>query len=148
MRASSALLLLATTACVTRPRARSGLEARAALGVPEQVETVVRQAVQLDAAADRGADSLYAPEAVVIANARLRFAAPRLAAVGWGGRTTITGVTVTLEGRFAWALVDYRWSNLRQPQVEAGRASFVCEQRPKGWQIVHLHSSQVLPGDR
>ena len=52
------------------------------------------------------------------------------------------------EGRFAWVLVDYRWINSERNQAEAGRATFVCEQKPKGWRIVHVHSSQILPWDR
>src|SRR5713226_7191838 len=135
-RSATALAVLLVAGCVSRTR-RAAVEPRTALGTPERVEAIVRQAVVLDAAADRGADSLYAPEAVVVANARIRFAAPRLAAVGVGGQVTITGVTVTLQGRFAWALVDYRWYNLPQRQVEAGRATFLCEARPSGWQILH-----------
>jgi ketosteroid isomerase-like protein len=62
----------------------------------------------------RAADTLYAPEALVVAN----------------------------------VLVDYRWINSERNQAEAGRATFVCEQKPKGWRIVHVHSSQILPRDR
>jgi hypothetical protein len=32
-------------------------------------------------------------------------------------------------------------------QAEAGRATFVCEQKPKRWRIIHVHASQVLPWD-
>jgi ketosteroid isomerase-like protein len=45
-------------------------------------------------------------------------------------------------------LVDYRWINSERNQAETGRATFVCEQKPKGWRIVHVHSSQILPWDR
>jgi len=73
---------------------------------------------------------------------------PRFAGVGYGGRVTVAGVTVTLEGRFAWVLLDYRWFNLTTNQAEAGRATFVFEEKPDGWKIIHVHSSQVLPWDR
>ncbi len=92
MRASTALAALLAVGCVSRTRRPASLEPRTALSTPAPVETIVRQAVLLDAAADRGADTLYAPEAVVVANARIRFAAPRLAAVGLGGQVTITGM--------------------------------------------------------
>ena len=104
-----------------------------------------RQAVLLDAKGDRAADTLYASEALVVANARVRLGTPRFAGVGLGGRATVAAAAVTLEGRFAWVLVDYRWVNTERNQAEAGRATFVCEQKAKGWRIVHVHSSQLLP---
>jgi len=91
---------------------------------------------------------LYAQEALVVANARVRSAAPRFAGVGYGGRVTVAAANVTLAGRFAWAMVDYRWVNPAQNQAEAGRATFICEEKPGGWRIIHAHSSQVLPWER
>ena|SRR5882672_5665926 len=115
---------------------------------PGEVQVLTRLAVNLDAAGDRAADTLYAPDAVVIANARARLAAPRLAGISSGGRVTVTATTETLEGRFAWVLVDYRWVNAEQRLAEAGRATFLFERRERGWKIVHVHSSQLLPWDR
>ncbi len=149
MAASRAWLVavLALAACTTRrPVAR--LTPRAAPGVPNRIEAMARAAIQLDAAADPKADTLYAGEAVVVGNARVRLGVPRFAGVGYGGRVTVAGVTVTLEGRFAWVLLDYRWFNLTTNQAEAGRATFVFEEKPDGWKIIHVHSSQVLPWDR
>ena len=108
----------------------------------------MRQALAADAAADRAADTLYAQEAIVVANARTRLRTPRFAGVGYGGRVTIAAATVTLQGRFAWGVLDYRWFNVAQQQAEAGRATFMLESRPAGWRIVHVHSSQLLPWDR
>src|SRR6266581_1165845 len=65
-----------------------------------------------------------------------------------GGRVTVAASSVTLEGRFAWILADYRWIGSQRSQVEAGRATFICEQQSRGWKIIHAHSSQVLPWDR
>jgi len=152
MRASARrVLLLAATlgaACVTRSRRLAPSGATAAVGTPDMVQEMARQAVLLDAKGDRAADTLYAPDALVVANARVRLGTPRLAGVGLGGRATVAAAAVTLEGRFAWVLVDYRWLNSERNQAEAGRATFVCEQKPKGWRIVHVHSSQLLPWDR
>ncbi|SRR5258705_6342022 len=142
------ILLTATvlgTACVSRTVTPHGI---AAATTPDAIEAVARLAVSLDATADRGADTLYTPDAVVVANARARLAAPRLAGVATSGQVTVTAATVTLEGRFAWVMLDYRWINAQQRQAEAGRATFVLEQRERGWKIVHLHSSQLLPWDR
>ena len=152
MRASARrALLFATalgTACVTRTRRLAPSGTAAALGTPDVVQEMARQALLLDARADRAADTLYAPEALVVANARVRLATPRFAGIGYGGRGTVAAAAVTLEGRFAWVLVDYRWTNSDRNQAEAGRATFVCEQKPKGWRIIHVHSSQLLPWDR
>jgi len=150
-RASLTLTALLVAGCVTRTQRLTpvgGATPAGALGTPDQVQVLARQALQLDAAADRAADTLYTAEALVVANARVRLAAPRFAGVGYGGRITVAAATVTLEGRFAWVMIDYRWINSQQQQAEAGRATFVCEEKGRGWKIVHVHSSQLLPWDR
>ncbi|HEU5262113.1 MAG TPA: nuclear transport factor 2 family protein [Gemmatimonadales bacterium] len=150
-RASLALAALVGAACVTRTERvapRPGAAGVSAHGTPELIQTIARQALALDAAGDRAADTLYAPDALVVANARVRLAAPRFAGIGYGGRVTVATATTTLEGRFAWVMVDYRWINSRQNQAEAGRATLVCAEQSHGWKIVHAHSSQLLPWDR
>src|SRR6266702_4064152 len=124
-----ALATLGFAACVTRTQHLAPAAGVAALGTPELIQEIV-------------------PEALVVANARTRFAAPRFAGVGYGGRVTVAASSVTLEGRFAWILADYRWIGSQRSQVEAGRATFICEQQSRGWKIIHAHSSQVLPWDR
>jgi SnoaL-like protein len=148
-RGALSLAALVLAGCVTRTqRLAPGSAGPAALGTTELIQEIARQALVLDAAGDRAADTLYAPEALVVANARTRFAAPRFAGVGYGGRVTVAAASVTLEGRFAWILADYRWINSQHSQAEGGRATFVCEQQPRGWKIIHVHSSQLLPWDR
>jgi len=137
------------TACVSRPLApRVG--AGPAPELPGDVQALVRLALTLDAAADRAADTLYAADAIVVANARARLAAPRFAGVSLGGQVTVAAATATVEGRFAWAMVDYRWVDAARRLAEAGRATFVCEYQggERGWKIVHVHSSQLLPWER
>lgn len=148
-RGALALAVALLGACVTRTHrlAPSGTQGLSALGTPELIQGIARQALLLDAAGNRAADTLYASEALVVANARVRLAAPRFAGVGYGGKVTVAAASVTMEGRFAWIMVDYRWINSQQNQAEAGRATFVCEQKPQGWKIVHVHSSQLLPWD-
>ncbi|HVH69343.1 MAG TPA: nuclear transport factor 2 family protein [Gemmatimonadales bacterium] len=145
-----ALLVVGLVAgCMTRTRRLTPTgRAVTAQGTPEVVQEMTRQALILDAAGVRAADTLYAPDALVVANARVRLTAPRFAGVGYGGRITVASAAVTLEGRFAWVVVDYRWVNSQANQAEAGRATFLYEQRPNGWRIVHAHSSQLLPWDR
>src|SRR5712691_5057432 len=113
----AALLLVACT--TTRQRVPT-VAPQTARGTPQRVEEMVRQAIQLDATADRAADTLYAPGSLVVANARVRFAAPRFAGVGYGGKVTVAAATVTLEGRFAWVIMDYRWTSSQQNVAEAG----------------------------
>lgn len=142
-----AVLLLAVfvAACATRTvRTR---EVTATGGGTEEVQAVVRLAITLDAAGDRHADTLYASDALVVGNARVRLAAPRFAGItgASGGRVTITAANATVEGRLAWVLVDYRWVNPAERRAEAGRATVICERRGDGWKIVHAHSSQSLP---
>jgi SnoaL-like protein len=144
------LAALAMAGCATSRQTvppRLGSAQPATIRVTEGVQDLVQRAIVLDAAGDAAADSLYAPEAMVVANARVRLGVPRFAGVGYGGKVTIAAATVTLEGRFAWVLVDYRWANQERNQAEAGRATFVCEAGPNGWKIVHVHSSQLLPWD-
>src|SRR5213083_3269976 len=146
VRRAASLALTLFAACVTHTR-RVGVPGAQAVaaGLPDQMQAIARQALALDAKGDRAADTLYAPDALVVANARVRLGTPRFAGVGLGGRATVAAAAVTLEGRFAWVLVDYRWVNTERNQAEAGRATFVCEQKAKGWRIVHVHSSQLLP---
>src|SRR5437867_11856405 len=147
-RGALALAAALLGACVTRTQRLTPASGPATLGTPDLIQDVVRQALLLDAAGNRAADTLYAPEALVVANARVRLAAPRFAGVSYGGRVTVAASSVTLEGRFAWILADYRWIGSQRSQVEAGRATFICEQQPRGWKIIHAHSSQLLPWDR
>ncbi len=131
-------------ACVTH---RTVLTPRATVrGTPEIVENIVRAALLLDAALNRAADTLYTSDAVIVTKTQVRLSAPRFAGVTYGGHVSVATAAVTLEGRFAWVLVDYRWVGARQ--AEAGRATFILEDRAGGWRIIHVHSSQVLPWDR
>src|SRR5438309_11077336 len=100
--ASFALAVLA--ACVTHTRRVGAPDAQpVAAGLPDQMQAIARQALTLDAAGDRAADTLYAPDALVVANARVRFAAARFAGVGYGGRVSVAAAPVALDGRVARA---------------------------------------------
>jgi ketosteroid isomerase-like protein len=138
-------MAVVAAACATRtvrPR-----EVTTTAGGPDEVQALVRLAITLDAAGDRRADTLYTSDALVVGNARVRLAAPRLAGITSvsAGQVTITAANATVEGRLAWVLVDYRWINPAERRAEAGRATFICERRGDSWKIVHAHSSQSLP---
>src|SRR2546430_16771189 len=112
MRASArrALLLAATlgAACVTRTRRLAPSGTATAAGMPDAIQEMA-QAVLLDAKGDRAADTLYASEALVVANARVRLGTPRFAGVGLGGRATVAAAGVNLGGRVARGVVGCRW---------------------------------------
>ena len=145
-RAFCYVLLVPVLACTTRTVSPSP-EVTAVGSSTSEVQSVVRLALTLDAAGDREADTLYASDAVVVGNARVRLTAPRFAGITSesGGRVLITATNATVEGRWAWALVDYRWANQAERRGEVGRATFICERRGDNWKIVHAHSSQPLP---
>src|SRR3989442_2288117 len=106
------LAALVLAACTTSRQRMPRVAPQTARATPERIQEMVRQAIQLDVAADRAADTLYAPEALVVANARVRFATPRFAGVGYGGRGTITAATGTLAGRLSRGLGGYPWLDL------------------------------------
>src|SRR3989442_1194003 len=91
VRHAATLAVAVLAACVTHTR-RVGAPPPntqpVAAGLPDQMQAIARQALALDAAADRAADTLYAPGAPVVANAGGRLAAPRFAGVGDGGPIT------------------------------------------------------------
>ena len=135
-------------ACVTRTVTPGAVTAVSATsGGTDEVQSLVQLALTLDAAGDAHADTLYAPDALVIGNARVRQAAPRFAGISAGqGRVTATVANATVEGQVAWVLVDYRWTNPAERRAEGGRATIILEKRNNGgWKIVHAHSSQPLP---
>ena len=149
-RIAAGLLAAALAACATRTVQQSTEVTATGVGAgTDDVQNVVRHALMLDAAADRKADTLYASDAVVVGNARMRLAAPRFAGVGGAGtgRVTITAANATVSGGLAWVLVDYRWISSTEQRADVGRATVICERRGSGWKIVHAHSSQPLPWD-
>jgi hypothetical protein len=139
---------LTVVGCVSRTVRPREVTAVAGAGGTDEVQAVVRLALTLDAAGDRQADTLYASDALVVGNARVRLAAPRFAGITIGGHVTITAANATVEGRIAWVLVDYRWANPAERRAEAGRATVICERRGNSWRIVHAHSSQALPWEQ
>ena len=135
------------SACVSRTiRPGAAAAVGGSAGGTSEVQALVQLALTLDAAGDRNADTLYAAEALVVGNARIRQVAPRFAGITIGaGRVTISAATATIEGRVAWVLLDYRWVNPAERRAEVGRATVICERRGERWKIVHAHSSQPLP---
>ena len=112
---------------------------------PFQIEEPVTAAIAAALAADgRGesADSLWDPEATVIADGEIRDDPPRFAGVAKGGQVGITQSRLDLRQTLAWVYLEYRWSELSAGLVREGRATvLLLPATTGGWKIVHAHSS-------
>ena len=112
---------------------------------PFQIEEPVSAAIAAALAADgRGetADSLWDPEATVIADGEIRDDPPRFAGVAKGGQVAITQSRLDLRQTLAWVYLEYRWSELTAGLVREGRATvLLLPAKNGGWKIVHAHSS-------
>lgn len=121
-------------------------EARLLAAEVSDIRAVATAALLLDGRADPGADSLFTPDAVLVANGRPRARFPRFAAVGPGGQIAIMGLQVEVSpGGFAWVYADYQWTAPGRTIAEAGYATLLLRPGPRGWRIFHAHSSQMLP---
>ncbi len=112
----------------------------------EPISALIQAAFEADARGEP-ADSLWAPDATVVADGELRDEPPRFAGVGTGGDIAITQTRLDLRQRVAWLYLEYRWSELKAGAIREGRATVVLT--PGGddrWRIVHAHSSSVRSG--
>jgi len=111
----------------------------------DRVSEVVTAAFEADARLEQ-ADSLYQPEAEVIANGERRFAPPRFAGIEPGGAIAVASTRVEFRGGLAWSLVEYRWISTAAGRAVEGRATFILEPDGLGsWRIRHAHSSTGEP---
>jgi len=106
----------------------------------------MQAAFEADARGER-ADSLWAPDATVIADGALRDEPPRFAGIGSGGAVAITQSRLDLRQGVAWLYLEYRWSELKAGAFSEGRATVVLTTGGDDrWRIVHAHSSSVKSG--
>lgn len=90
------------------------------------------------------ADTLFTPDAEVIADGRRRTGSPRFAGVGDRGRVVVGSTRVDVIGEFAWASLRYQWFSADENVIEEGQATLVLIGRPGtgAWRVVHAHSSR------
>jgi hypothetical protein len=92
-------------------------------------------------------DSLFASDALVIADGEPRGSVPRLAGVGLGGTLQLVTTRVASRGAFVWGVMEYRWlPSFESDVLRVGVATLIIAKLPDGsWRIVHLHSSSPRP---
>jgi len=107
----------------------------------DRLSEIIAAALDSDARAE-SADTLYASDAVIVADGENRFAPPRYASIGSGGAVAITTSRLEVRGMVAWAQVEYRWMSTRESSVREGHVTFVLAPDERGaWRIRHAHSS-------
>ncbi len=89
------------------------------------------------------ADSLWDPEATIVASGVERDAPPRFAGVAPGGEVAITASRLEVRQSVVWVYLDYRWISLQDAVAREGKATLLLTPRPDrtGWRITHAHSS-------
>lgn len=140
---NSLSVLLLAVACGVRPSAPTGPPPVYAPSVVEEPITAVLVAA-LDA--DRQfttVDTLWDPEATVVANGTPRYAPPRFAGIEAGGEVAITSSRLEVRQSLAWVYFDYRWISVKEGRARDGKATVLLTPRREGggWRIIHLHSS-------
>jgi hypothetical protein len=87
-------------------------------------------------------DSLWDPDASVVADGSPRYAPPRFAGIEAGGEVAITGSRLEVRQSLAWVGFDYRWISIRDGVAREAKATALLTPRENGgWKIVHLHTS-------
>ena len=134
-------VLLVVVGC-GRPAAVPPSPAPLSPGVVEESITSVLLAA-LDA--DRRfltVDSLWDPEASVVADGSPRYAPPRFAGIEAGGEVAITGSRLEVRQSLVWVAFDYRWISIRDGVAREAKATALLTPRDAGgWRIIHLHTS-------
>jgi len=134
--------LLLVVACGGRSGAPPGAPPVYDPGTVEESITAVLVAA-LDA--DRQfttVDSLWDPEASVVANGSPRYAPPRFAGIDLGGETAITSSRLEVRQSLVWVSFDYRWISVKEGTAREGKATALLIPRTGGgWRIIHLHTS-------
>jgi hypothetical protein len=111
--------------------------------VEEPVTAVLVAALEADGRF-QPADSLWDPEATVVANGTLRYAPPRFAGIDAGGEVAITSSRLEVRQNLVLMYFEYRWISVKEGMARDGKATALLLARPEGgWRIVHLHSSTV-----
>lgn len=143
-----AALLLGASACTTalpmhQPTVGLGLTATVGALEADSIGNVLLARL-LDAENQMvEPDSLFTPEAIVLADGEPRITTPRLAGSRVGGRIQLVSTRLSVRGGFVWGVFEYRWvPRFSSDALSQGLATVVIGVQPDGgWRILHLHSS-------
>lgn len=92
-------------------------------------------------------DSLYATDALVIADGEVRYGTPRYAGISGRGSVAVTSTRLEVRGSMAWVQAEYRWVAAAGDSAREGRVTLILSPNEKGaWRIRHAHSSAPPPG--
>ena len=109
--------------------------------VEEPITSVLQAALDADRQF-RTVDSLWDPEASVVADGSPRYAPPRFAGIEVGGEVAITASRLEVRQSLVWVAFDYRWISIRDGVAREAKATALLTPRDGGgWKIVHLHTS-------
>ena len=87
-------------------------------------------------------DSLWDPDATVVANGSSRYAPPRFAGIDAGGEVAITSSRLEVRQSLVWVYFEYRWISVKEGMARDGKATVLLTPREGGgWRIIHAHSS-------
>jgi ketosteroid isomerase-like protein len=112
----------------------------------DRLSEVVAEVLQADARQDP-LDSIYTPDALIVADGEVRYGTPRYAGIGGRGSVAVTATRFEVRGAIAWAQAEYRWVSAARDSAREGRVTLILIPNEKGaWRIRHAHSSAPPPG--
>jgi ketosteroid isomerase-like protein len=112
----------------------------------DRLSEVVAEVLQADARQDP-LDSMYTPDALIIADGEVRYGVPRYAGIAGPGSVAVTATRFEVRGAIAWAQAEYRWVSAARDSARQGRVTIILTPNEKGaWRIRHAHSSAPPPG--
>jgi hypothetical protein len=140
--AADTLLVVIAAGCGGRGAVRSPSPAFSPGVIEEPITAVITAAFDADQRLEH-ADSLWAPDATVIANGERRPAPPRFAGVEAGGEVAISSSRLEVRQSLVWVYLEYRWLSMTGGIAREGKATVLLTPRGdgSGWRIVHAHSS-------
>jgi ketosteroid isomerase-like protein len=121
------------------------IPAQVAVAPDDRLTEIVAEALQADARLEPF-DSMYTPDAMVVADGEVRYGPPRFAGISGPGSVAVTATRLEVRGPMAWAQAEYRWVAAARDSAREGRVTFILVPNEKGaWRIRHAHSSAPPP---
>ena len=120
--AADALLALVAAGCGATGAVRTPSPAYSPGVIEEPITAVITAALDADRRLE-SADSLWAPDATVIANGELRTAPPRFAGIEAGGEVAVSSSRLEVRQSLVWVYLEYRWLSMTGGLAREGKAA-------------------------